>query len=201
VAPAPNRVDAPEDVPPGGRIVEHHRLDPSGPVRRSLGLGAAIVSVGALVVGLALALPRLTGERAGSVWPQRAGAVMQVDVHGNPVEPPERPLQTALALLGLACITLGGGTTIVGLRRVLSDESYLALRTDGAYFRRGPDASLIAWDDVEEVRWDATVGAVRFERHDGSVWLRPERYADIDGATLAKRAAEIRRKALFGLLG
>lgn len=170
-------------------------------MKRSLGLGAAIVSVGALIVGIALALPRLDREHPAPLWPRRAGMVVEVDASGNPIERPSKPLETGLALLGLACITAGGATTIVGLRRVLSEESYLALRTDGAYFRRGAEASLVAWDEVEEVRWDADARELRFERHDGSAWVRPERFADIDGATLAKRAAEVRRKALFGLLG
>jgi hypothetical protein len=199
-APLPPRsTEEPAEI---ARVVEHHRLDASTSLRRSLGAGALVVSVGALVMGIALALPRLDPARAPNPWARRApsAALFEVDAQGVPVAHRSTPLERVLGIVGLVCVVAGGLTTIVGLRRVLSEESYLALRTDGAYFRRGREASLLPWHEVEEVRWDEREKVVRFVRHDGSEWSRGERFAGIDGPELARRAAEVRRKALFGLL-
>lgn len=191
---------APEGEPedePGGLIVEHYRLDASVALGRALGWASLIVTVGSVVMAVAILLPRLDGTHAPPGDAVFRGG--EVTAEGRPVHRPVG-LELALGALGLACIATGGAVAIVGLRRVLSEESYLALRTDGAYFRCGAERALVRWDDVEEVRWDEDAREVRFERHDGTAWVRAERYAGIEGAELAKRAADVRRKALFGLL-
>lgn len=189
-----------EDDEGGGLIVEHYRLDPSAALRRSLGWGMLIVTLGSLIVASALLVARLEAGRPlpalGSDAIFRGG---EVTADGAPVERPVA-LELALVAIGLSCITAGGAVAIVGLRRVLSEESYLALRTDGAYYRARGERDLLPWDEVEGVRWDPERRAVVFERHDGRAWVRAERFAGIEGEALAKRAAEVRRKALFGLL-
>lgn len=191
-----------EDDSPGGLIVEHHRLDPMPALGRALGWGAAAVTVGALVMAAAIVLPRLDGGRPLHARALRARDALfsggEVTIDGVPVRSGSTGWEIALGALGLACIVVGGGTAIVGLRRVLTEEAYLALRTDGAYFRNGAERSLVRWDDVEEIRHEG--GAVVFARHDGTSWVRRERFAGIEASELARRAAEIRRKALFGLL-
>lgn len=203
VAPHASPSDTVEEDQHAGRVVAHFRVDASARLRRALALGAVIVTVGALVMASAMVVARVHG-RSTSLLARRASDGLfaaEVDAQGVPVAHPSAPLEAALGLLGLACVVLGGATTIVGLKRVLAEEAYLALRTDGAYFRRGKERSLVRWDEVEQVRWDTTLGVLRFERHDGSAWTRAERFADVDGHALARRAAEVRRKALFGLLG
>lgn len=191
-----------EDDEPGGLLVEHYRLDASRALSRVLGAGAAIVTLGAFLMAVAILLPRLDARApmpVASTGPAilRVGAVNE---DGTPIVSNTIGWEIGLGLLGLFSIAAGAGTTIVGLRRVLTEESYLALRTDGAYFRHAKERSLLPWHEVEAVRWDAAAGAVLFVRHDGSEWARAERYAGIEGEQLAKRCAEVRRKALFGLL-
>lgn len=182
-----------------GLIVEHYRLDASTSMRRALGLASLVVTAGALLMASAIVVSRHDGGARATPVRDALFRAGEVTAEGAPVERPPG-LELALGVAGLACIALGGASAIVGLRRVLTDESYLALCTRGAYFRAGAERALVFWEDVEAVRWDAEERAVRFERHDGSAWIRAERYAGIDGPSLAKRAAEVRRKALFGLL-
>lgn len=182
-----------------GLIVEHYRLDASTSLRRALGLASLVVTAGALLMASAIVVSR--HDRGVPAAPVRDALFRagEVTAEGAPVER-AHGLELALGVAGLACIALGGAAAIVGLRRVLTDESYLALCTRGAFFRAGEERALVRWEDVEAVRWDAEARAVRFERHDGSAWIRAERYAGIEGPRLAARAADVRRKALFGLL-
>lgn len=196
-------VAEPDDDAPGGVIVAYYRLDPSRSLRRALGWGAFIVTLGAFVMALAILLPRLSGGGEMHTTTARAAVFRgsQVTADGTPIVSRTSTLELGLGVFGLLCIATGGATAIVGLRRVLTEESYLALRTDGAYFRRGDERALCRWEDVEEVRWMADARALWFIRHEGPPWIRAERFAGVEGAELAKRASEIRRKALFGLLG
>ena len=193
--------DAENDAP-GGLIVEHYRLDASRSLSRVLGVAASIVTLGAFLMAIAILLPRLDARAPLPAASSRAAIfrVGAVTEDGTPIVSNTSAWELGLGILGLFCIAAGAGAAIVGLRRVLTEESYLALRTDGAYFRRAGERSLLPWDEVEAVRWDAASSAVLFVRHDGSEWARSERYAGIEGAELAKRCAEVRRKALFGLL-
>lgn len=100
--------------------------------------------------------------------------------------------------LGLVLVAAGALFAIIGLRRVLDEESYLALRSDGALFVRGAERRLVVWSDVEDVR--AEHGHVVFVGHDG---VRAEIDAVFAGqpvADVVRVAREVRRKALFGLL-
>lgn len=193
--------DAENDAP-GGLIVEHYRLDASRALSRVLGVAASIVTLGAFLMAIAILLPRLDARAPLPAASSRAAIfrVGAVREDGTPIVSNTSEWELGLGILGLLCIAGGAGAAIVGLRRVLTEESYLALRTDGAYFRHARERSLLPWDEVEAVRWDPRSRAVLFVRHDGSEWARGERYAGIEGEALAKRAAEIRRKALFGLL-
>ncbi len=184
-----------DELARGGLIVEHYRVDASAALGHALGWSSLVRTIGGVVTFFIL--PRV------GAWVATPSDAMfrlgQVTADGTPIERP-LGLELALALIGIVCVAIGGAVAIVGLRRVLTEESYLALRTDGAYFQQGTERGLVRWEDVEAVRWDASARVLRFERHDGSAWTRAERFAGIDGPELAKRASEIRRKALFGLL-
>ncbi|MCZ7685321.1 MAG: hypothetical protein M5U28_43700 [Sandaracinaceae bacterium] len=182
-----------------GLIVEHYRLDASTSMRRALGLASLVVTAGALLMASAIVVSRHDGARATPVRDAlfRAG---EVTAEGAPVERPPG-LELALGVAGLACIALGGASAIVGLRRVLTDESYLALCVRAA--RTSARERSVRWssgEDVEAVRWDAEERAVRFERHDGSAWIPRGALRRHRRAEPRQRAAEVRRKALFGLL-
>lgn len=202
--------EGPDDHADGGLIVEHFRVDVSGKLLRALGLGSLVMAIGSFVVAGALLVPRHGTERpvyaraAPSAAMFRAGAVT---ADGAPIRRGTERQELVLGLFGLLTIVGGGGLAILGLHRVMREEHFLALRTDGAFYRAGHERSLIRWEDVAAVRWDEESRAVVFEphdpcsAHDGDEWRRAERYAGIAGPELAERAANIRRKALFGLLG
>ena len=100
--------------------------------------------------------------------------------------------------LGLVLVATGAIFAIVGLRRVLDEESYLALRSDGALFVRGGERRLVAWSDVEDVLTEH--GHLVLLAHDGT---KAEIDAVFSGRPIedvVRVAREVRRKALFGLL-
>ena len=193
-----------DDHARGGLIVDFFRLDASRRLVKALAVGALIMSLGSIAIALALALTHLDTERPLHARAMRPGdGVMrsgQVLADGTPVTHDWLVGEAVLGLLGLGCILLGGGSAIVRLNKVLSEEEYLALRTDGAYLRIQQQRELLRWEHVSAVRWDSDRAALVFELHDGEEWVRGERFAGIDGPELAKRASEVRRKALFGLL-
>lgn len=183
-------------------VVEHYRLDASRALSRALGTGAFVVTLGAVLMGVAILVPRLDPSREARPMTARAAIFrgQAVTADGTPVPSQTTAWELALAGLGLICVAGGSAWAILGLRTVMSEESYLALRNDGAYFRHGRERSLLPWEEVETVRWDPEARAVVFVRHDGSTWVRAERFAGTEGSEIAKRASEVRRKALFGLL-
>lgn len=162
----------------GGRIVAWYRVDPTPKVLGVLALGACVMTVGSVVMALAFA--RL-GHAAVDFTDQRA-LVLAFGVGGG----------------GLATIVAGGLLCILGLRRELAVERYLALRADGAYFRDGDARSVLRWEEVREVVREGD--AVVLVGHDGARWVRAERFAGIGAEELARRIADTRGKALFGLL-
>ncbi len=188
----------------GGLIVEHFRLDASRRLVGALLVGSLVMTLGSVCIAGALLFTHGDTERpvhARAMRPMdglmRSG---QVHADGTPITNDWLAYELLLGALGLGCIVVGGGGAITQLNKVLSEEEYLALRTDGAYFRRGSTRELMKWEHVATVRWDEARAAVVFELQDGDEWLRPERFSGVDGPGLAARAAEIRRKALFGLL-
>lgn len=181
-----------------GELIEHHRVDPTAALVRALVIGVVMVTIGGLASASSFVIPRLA-PREGEVADGIVNAG-EVRADGTRVERAIDPRQIALIVFGLTCILGGIGRTIFVLRGRLGDEAYLALRADGALFSDGAHESFVRWDDVERVRWDPARSAIVFARHDGSEWIRAERFADLPGEALAARAAEVRRKALFGLL-
>lgn len=190
-----SEVDRP---PSGARIIEHFRLDPSRGLWLALAPASLLVVLGSMLVGGAVVAHRLDADLPPIGLRRSTTFLARVDVEGRPIDEPTGPLWLALA--GIVTVGAGGAVAIAGLRRALSEESYLLLRTDGAYFQHGSERELVAWEDVEAVRFDAERRALVLERHDGSIVERRERFAGIEGDELARRAARVRRKALFGLL-
>jgi hypothetical protein len=190
---------ASENDPRGGRIVAHYRIDRSGTLKRSLGAAAAIVTLASIAVATAIWLGRIDASEYARPRDSivRGGRVNEA---GEPVRTTSLAWELGIGALGIASILSAGTIAIRGLHRALSEESYLVLRTDGALFRDNGARSLVRWEEIEGIAWDEAKRAVCFVRHDGSEWSRGESYAGIDGRALAKQAAEVRRKALFGIL-
>jgi hypothetical protein len=185
-----------------GKIVEYYRIDVGRRMTSALALGAAVMTVGLLLVTVGTVVAR--PSRAAFLADQARDAAFRgtpVDAAGAPLDlTGTGPFEIVLGILGVVSLVVGGLIAITRLNALLREDRYLALRTDGAYFQDGDDRVLLLWEDVEAVRYDADADAVRFEQHDGAVWDRHERFAGMPLPELARRASEIRRKALFGLL-
>ncbi len=188
-------------------IVEWYRLDASKRIVRTLAAGASLMLLGSIVSAAGLAVsrgalpnPLVEGRRdvlaADPAVEGQTGAV-----GGRPLVNGIPLLELTTGLLAFGCLLGGGLTAMLGLRRLLAEESYLALRHDGALFVHGDEERFVSWDDVEDVRWDAGSDALLFVAHDGEAVPLVARFADMPNEELAKRARAVRRRAIFGLLG
>lgn len=176
-------------------VFDAYRADVSRALAWVLGAAALLVLVGSFVSGSAVVTARLEGVPifVGRRPHQMEGATAMV-------APVRAPSSTPffLGILGLCLIAGGASTAILGLRHVLREERYLLLRKDGALFVRGNERSLVRWRDVEDVIHED--GQLVFVCHDGRALTVDERYGGVSGQDLAKRAAQLRRRAVFGLL-
>jgi hypothetical protein len=198
-------------APAGAPIVEWFRLDASRRIVRSLALGAGIMLLGSIVSAAGLLMSRgslphpvLAARRdalaSDPAIDPRTGSARDAAAGARASAGPSPVLELTTGLLALACLVGGGLTAILGLRRVLAEESYLALRHDGALFVHGDEERFVAWDDVEDVRWDASTDALLFVSHDGEAVPLVARFADVANEEIARRARAVRRRAVFGLL-
>lgn len=177
-------------------VLDAYRADVSHALARVLGLAALLVVIGSFTSGSALVVARLEGMPVvlGARATMIEGAVPMVRAAST-----ERSgLPTWLGVIGLLFVAGGAATAILGLRHVLREERYLLLRKDGALFVRGKDKSLVRWSDVEDVIHED--GQLVFVRHDGSALFIDESWGGVSLPELAKRAAQLRRRALFGLI-
>lgn len=103
---------------------------------------------------------------------------------------------------GVLTVASGPLSAILGLRRLLEDESYVAVRRDGIVLARPSSPPLLLpWDEVARVGFDARAGLAEIERTDGRAKEAIDmRLGGIDGRELARRLEAYRRRASFGLL-
>ncbi len=103
--------------------------------------------------------------------------------------------------VGVALVATGPVTTIFGMHRLLTNETYLAVRSDGLELVRNAKGTLLPWDALKLVRHDATANAIVLERRDdGPPLVLALRF---DGITPRAMAAELethRKRAGLGLL-
>lgn len=174
---------------PAAPIVEWFRIDATRRIAKYLTIGAAGMvagsfSIARLVMGAphAAVMATRSPTRVPVLWPAVA----------------LEPTTIAWALIGFALIVGGGLFAILGLQRVLSDESYLALRVDGALFVRGAARRFVRWEDIADVRHDAARDAIVFACDRGD-WPLEARFAGATNRDIVKKALEVRRRALFGM--
>jgi hypothetical protein len=153
-------------------LIEVHRVDQTGRVRRALLTGASILTVGALVVAISF----LTRQ-------------------------PERVRQIA-AVIGLVFTVAGALTTVIRMHAALRDDAYLAVRDDGILIqsRIAAPPTFLPWSELTRIHCDAD--ALVFERESGAPLRTAEHFGDGGpGAmqALAKRLDEMRRRAAFSL--
>ena len=176
-----------------GRVLDAYRVDVSRALSRVLGLAATLVLLGSMATGSALVMARVEGVPITLGRRTDVGVASQHRVGTAP-----SATSIGLGALGLLLVLGGAGAAMVGLRRVLREERYLLLRSDGALFVQGRRRRLVKWQDVEDVHHEGR--ELVFVCHDGLSLTIEERYGGVTLPELARRAASLRRKALFGLL-
>jgi hypothetical protein len=152
------------------RILDWYRTDPWPRMRLVLIAGPALLSLG----GLVMAVSFVTRE--------------------------PRDVRSIAAALGLALVASGAALTLGGMFRILRDDSYLAIRTDGVMFRSPPGETLVVWDDLTRARWDEARVELVLERSEGDPLIIARRFARIAGPALAEKVELARRRARMGML-
>ena len=102
-------------------------------------------------------------------------------------------------IAGLFLVAAGAAVTMAGMHRILRDDRYLSVRTDGVMLHAGSLETFVAWDDLARVRWDGSGPALLLERKEGEAVVVAHRFATIDGAALAERIERARRRAAMGM--
>lgn len=151
-------------------------MDASGQLVRVLLPAALVMAAGSVVTGVGFG--NATLEVLMSTWYWRVPATVG----------------------GLGLVIAAGLRAIWGLRRLLSEDSYIALRTDGlVVVDPGGGTTQVAWDDLAECRLDEGGDALRLELRDGEVMRVHARFSGIEPAALARRVEHLRRRTAFGL--
>jgi hypothetical protein len=104
------------------------------------------------------------------------------------------------AVVGLVLVAGAAIFTAIGMGRILRDDAYLAIRTDGVAVRLASAEAVVAWDDLAEARWDAARGAVVLALVDGREVVAAARFTGVSGADLAAHVARARQRAAMNLL-
>jgi len=156
--------------PQGPRILEWHRAAAGARMKRVLVLGPAVLTLGGLVIAASF----LT----------RAPRALRADA----------------TLLGLALVAGAALFTMIGMQRILRDDRYLAVRTDGLFLQASGKETLIPWDRLERATWDPARRALVLERAEQPPIVVLGEFADIGGPELAGRIHAARRKAAMNLL-
>lgn len=152
-------------------MLEFFRLDRSDVIVPTLGIAIALTMAGSLLVAVGFLM-----HRGGS------------------------PFEHVVTVLGILSTASGPALVFVRLRRVLAEEAFVALRSDGLALHKGAVETLIAWDELTAARFDEAQKGIVLERRDKEPLLVTDRFSGIDHATLAKRIDDLRRKASFNLL-
>jgi hypothetical protein len=182
----------PEDVReiPLAPIAFWFRINESRRIAKFLSVGASGMVLGALLIA------RLV-TRAASISVLTSHSPTRVPMTWPPPAPD--PETWVPALLGFTFLVGGGLFAILGLRRVLEEERYLALRVDGLLFVDGSTRRFVSWDDVADVRYEAPGNAIVFVRESASDWVLDCRFAGASNSEIVKKALEVRRRSLLGM--
>jgi Bacterial PH domain len=152
------------------RIVEWYRADPWPHMRRVLLIGPTLVTLGGIVVSVSFVTRQTTEVRVAS------------------------------ALAGFVLVAGGALFTMLGMHRILRDDLYLSLRTDGVVIQSSGREELVAWESFYRARWDTSRRELVIERDDGEPIIVPRPFAGIDGLVLARRIEATKRRVAMNLL-
>ena len=154
---------------PPVRMLDWYRVDPRSRMRRVLVAGPALLSLGGLVVAVSFA----TRESAA--------------------------IRELADVAGLFLVASGAAVTMLGMYRILRDDAYLSIRTDGVMLHTSSLETFVAWDELGRVRWDGARVALILERKEGDPTVVTHRFATIDGPALAERIERARRRVAMGM--
>jgi hypothetical protein len=161
----------PKTPPPPRVLIEWYRVDQTRRIRRALVAGAGILTLGACVMAL-------------SFVTHQSLAVRQ-----------------AAAAFGFLSTVAGALTAVIGMARVLSTDSYLAVSAEGIILHLEEGETFLAWDSLERIRFDAAREAMVFALRDGGEVLSRTAFAGAEKKSLAARLDTLRRRAGFDMLG
>jgi hypothetical protein len=152
------------------RIIEYYRADAWPAMRRVLVAGPVVLTLGALVIAFSF-LTR-----------------------------PPHAVRLEAGAFGFVLIAAGALATAVGMQRILRDELFLALRSDGVVIQSPAGETLVGWDDLRAARWEADRAALVLERRAGDPIVLSRPFSRIAGRALAERILAVKRKAAMNLL-
>ena len=101
---------------------------------------------------------------------------------------------------GLLLILVSNLVLVLSLRRHLAVERFILLRADGLVRQVDTVYTLVEWDEIEHVRYDAARAAVVLEMRAGGELALADQYAGIQPEALATLVRDVHRKAIWGLL-
>jgi hypothetical protein len=152
------------------RLVECHRAEVWPRMRRVLLLGPSVLTLGGLVIAASF----LTHQ--------------------------PRALRVDATLAGLLLVAGGASSTMVGMQRILRDDRYLAIRTDGLFVQSVEEGVLVPWEELTGATWDDPRRELVLLRESAPPLSLFGSYAGIEGAALVGRVLSAKRKAAMNLL-
>ena len=127
-----------------------------------------------------------------------AGSVLVAGYWTTELHPP--PHRWAFGASGGFLCVIGPLTALLGLRKILSEDAYVALRTDGVFLSNATRAGgeqLIGWDDFIDAAEEG--GATVLSMRDGSPLVFDRPLAGADARVFARQLAQMRRRLLLGI--
>ncbi len=103
------------------------------------------------------------------------------------------------AIAGFLLVAGGAIFTMITMHRMLRDDVYLALRTDGVALRTGGTETIVPWDELTGARWDEANRTVVLERAAGGSLAIAAPFARTTGPELCARIAQTRRRVALQL--
>ena len=178
-------------------MIDWYRVDATRRIKQVLGVASGLVLAGSMLGAVCVALLR---EPSGALLGHggRDAMFRTAAMEHEPADVRHADWVLGLGIAALALVVSGGGTAILGLMRELSQERWLALRTDGLVIAERGTEKRAPWSQIEDVHMDGTTIVVLLAS--GDTWSIRDRFAGTTRADLGKRIAHVRRRALHGLL-
>jgi hypothetical protein len=184
----------PAGGPLAGRTLAAFRFDTRRALLRSVLVALPLMALGTALAGVGLR--HLQQREPARVFAGRATFQL---AHAPGESWQVLPWEQGLMAGGLLLVLLSNLVLVLALRRNLAQERFISLRADGLVRQVDTHYTLVPWDDVEEVRYDAPRRAVVLHMRAGGELALNDTYAGIRPDALAKLMRDVHRKAIWGL--